>query len=92
MLDAKKSPSAHHRTDLSGYIIVTKARIDNWKKNLLSSNIFSRCPHNMVNFGLVAAEIGPAVWGIPTNFNGFRALAAVLHGSQVVGVSQPLRC
>jgi len=24
---------------------------------LLSSNISSRCPHNMVNFGLLAAEI-----------------------------------
>jgi len=46
---AKKSPSAHHRTTLSGYIFVTKARIDNRKKNLLSSNISSRCPHNMVN-------------------------------------------
>ena len=46
------------------------------------------CPHNMVNFGLLAAEIGPVVWGTPANFNGFRVLAALLHGSQVVGVSQ----
>jgi len=30
-------------------------------KNLLSSNISSRCPHNMVNFGPLAAEIGPVV-------------------------------
>jgi len=28
----KKSPSAHHRTTLSGYIFPTKARIDNQKK------------------------------------------------------------
>jgi len=28
----KKSPSAHHRTTLSGYIVTTKARIDNRKK------------------------------------------------------------
>jgi len=28
----KKSPSAHHRTTLSGYIFTTKARIDNRKK------------------------------------------------------------
>ena len=27
-------------------------------KNLLSSNMSSTCPHNMVNFGLLAAEIG----------------------------------
>jgi len=29
---AKNSPSAHHRTTLSGYIFATKARIDNEKK------------------------------------------------------------
>jgi len=53
----KKSPSAHHRTTLSGYILATKARIDNRKK-LISSNMSSTCPHNMVNFGILAAEIG----------------------------------
>jgi len=45
----------------------------------------------MVNFGLLAAEIGPVVWGTLANFNGFCVLAALLHGSQVVGVSQTLR-
>jgi len=40
----QKSPSVHHRTALSGYIFATKARIDNWKKNLLSSNT-SCTPH-----------------------------------------------
>jgi len=29
---AKKSPSGHHRTTLSGYIFATKLRIDNRKK------------------------------------------------------------
>jgi len=86
----KKSPSAHHHTTLSGYIFATKACVDNPKRNLLSSNMSSRCPHNMVNFGLLAAEISQAVWGTPANFNGFRFLAALLHGSQVVGVSQTL--
>ena len=57
-------------------------------KNLLSSNISSTCPHNMVNFGPLAAEILSLVWGTPANFNGFRVLAALLHGSLVVGVSQ----
>jgi len=61
------------------------------KKKLLSSNISSTCPHNMVNFGPLAAEIRLPVWGTPANFNGFRVLAALLHGSQVVGVSQTLR-
>jgi len=44
-----------------------------------------------VNFGLLAAEIGPVVWGTPANFNGFRVLAALLVGSQVVSASQTLR-
>jgi len=44
----QKSPSGHHHTTLSGYIFATKASIDNQKKNLLSSSMSSRCPHNMV--------------------------------------------
>jgi len=77
---AKKLPSGHHCTTLSGYIFATKACIDNQKKNLLNSNISSICPHNMVNFGPLAAEIVSLVWGTPTNFNGFHVLAALLHG------------
>jgi len=42
----------------------------------------------MVNFGPLAAEIVSLVWGTPGNFNGFRFLAALLHGTLVVGVSQ----
>ena len=49
----------------------------------------------MVNFGLLAAEMDPVVWGTPGNFNGnfngFHVLAALLHGTLVVGVSQTLR-
>ena len=41
--------------------------------------------------GLLAAEIDWRVWGTSTNFNGFRVLAALLHGTLVVGVSQTLR-
>jgi len=68
-----------------------KARIDNRKKNLLNSNISPTCPHNMVNLDPLAAEIVSLVWGTPANFNGFRVLAALLHGAVVVGVSQTLR-
>jgi len=45
----------------------------------------------MVNFGPLAAEIVSSVCGTPANFNGFRVLAALLHGTLVVGVSQTLR-
>ena len=44
-----------------------------------------------MNLGLLAAAIGPVVWGTPANFNGFRVLAALLHGTLVVGVNQTLR-
>jgi len=83
MQDPKKSPKIA--------IFANKACIDNQKKKLLSSNISSTCPHNMVNFGLLAAEIVSLVWGTPANFNGFGVLAALLHGILVVGVSQTLR-
>ena len=75
----KKSLSGHHHTTLSGYISTTKARVDNQKKNLLSSNISSTCPHNMVNFSLIAAETVSLCWGTPANFNGFRVLASLLQ-------------
>jgi len=45
----------------------------------------------MGNFGPLAAEVRSGVWGTPTNFNGFRVLAALLHGIPAVGISQTLR-
>jgi len=50
-------------------------------------------PHmSMVNFGgRLAAESDWRIWGTPLNFNRFRILAALLHGTLVVGVSQTLR-
>ena len=87
----KKSPSAHHRTILSGYIFVTKAGIDNRKKKLVKQHYL---PHMSLQYGELRplmAEIHWRVWGTPTNFNQFRILAALLHGTLVVGVSQTLR-
>jgi len=60
-------------------------------KKLLNSNVSPTCPHNMVNFGPLAAEIGPVVCCTPGNFNGFRVLAALLHGTAALGISQTLR-
>jgi len=71
------SPSAYHRTNLSGNIFATKAYVDNQKK-MLNSNMSSSCPHNMVNFSPLASEIGWRVWGTTTNFNGFRVLTSLL--------------
>jgi len=84
---AKNWRSGHYRTTLFGHIFATKARIDNRKKDLLHSNI-STYPHNMVNLGPLTAEICWRVWGTRANFNGFRILAELLHGTLVVGISQ----
>ena len=46
---------------------------------LLSSNISPTCPHNMVNFGPLAAEIVSLVGGTLANFNGFHVLASLLQ-------------
>ena len=86
----QKSPSGHHRTTLSGYIFAIKAHIDNRKKNLLSSNISSTCPHNMVNFGQLAADVLSLVWGTPANFNGFRVLVTLLQRRRSTEVNQTL--
>ena len=58
------------------------------EKSLLNSYTSCTCPHNMVNFGLLMAEICWRASGTPANFNGSRVLAALLHGTLVLGVSQ----
>jgi len=73
-----------------GYISATKARIDSLKK-LVKQQYVLQMITQYGDFGPLAAKIGPVVWGIPANFNGFRVLAALLRGSQVVGVSQTLQ-
>jgi len=88
---AKNSPSGHHRTTLSGSIFATKAHVDNRKKNFLNRNVSPICPYIMVNFGPLAAQIILLVWDTPANVNGFRVLAALLHGTLVADVSQTLR-
>jgi len=86
----QKSPKSRHlRTivQLRQAVSSQLRHVSTIGKNLLSSNIACRCSHNMVNFCLVVAEIDPVIWGTPANFNSFRVLAALLHGSHIV--SQP---
>jgi len=60
-----------------------------WEK-LLSSIISFICPHDMANFGSLAAEIGLGVWGTPSNFNGFRVLASLLQQRRSPETNQTL--
>ena len=87
---AKNSQSGYHRTNLSGYIFATKSRIDNWKKSLLNSN----SSPTSLQYGELRPISGWdrfVVWGTPANFNQFCVLAALLHGTLLVGTSQTLR-
>jgi len=74
--------------NLLGYIFATKARINNRKKNLLNSNVSPTRPHNMVNFGLLVAEISSLVWGTPANFIRFSCLRFVTAATSLNG-NQP---
>jgi len=87
----QKSTSGHHRATLSGYTFTTKAYIDNRKKIVKRQYVLQMFPQ----YGELRPTSGWdrfTRWGTPANFNGFRVLAALLHGSQVVGVSQANYC
>jgi len=87
---AKNLPSGHHHITYSGYILATKARIDNPTKNLLNSNISPTCPHNIVNCGPLVHEIFSLVWGTPANFSGFLILASLLQRLRSMETNQTL--
>jgi len=88
----KKSPKIRHLGTIAQLCQAISSQLRHvstiGKKNLLNGNTSSTCPHNMANFGPLTAEIGLLVWGTPANFNGFPVLAALLHGTPVVSVSQ----
>ena len=89
----KKSPKIGHlgtTAQLCQAISSQLRDVSTIGKIVLNSNIAFTCPHNMVNFRPLTAEIHSGVWGTPANFNGFRVLAALLHGT-LVGVRQTLQ-
>jgi len=59
-------------------------------KYLLNSNISPTCPHNILNFGPLTAEICWRLWGTPANFGGFRVLASLLQRCRSTEVNQTL--
>jgi len=87
----EKSPKIRHLgtiAQLCRAIFSQKRHVSSvGKKDFLNNNISSTFLYNMTNFGPITAEIGLTVWGTPANFNGFRVLAALLHGTPVVGIS-----
>jgi len=92
MQDPKKSPKiaicapSHNFVGL--YIFATTACIDNRKKKLVKQQYLPYMSPQYGILGPLADEILLLVWDTPDNFNRFRVLAALLHGTLVVGVSQ----
>jgi len=80
----QKWPSRHHRTTLSCNVFATNARIDNRKKIVKQQYLLNMFPQYGELRPTIADKIGFGVWGTPANFNGFRVLAALLHGTLVV--------
>ena len=76
-----------HPTNLPGYIFATKACIDNRKKLVKQQYLL----HMSAQYDELRPTSCLGVWGTPATFNGFRVLAALLHGSQAVSVSETLR-
>jgi len=91
----KKSPKIHQLGTIAQLRRAISSQLrhvfDN-RKHLLNSNTCSMYSGNMVNFSPLPPEICWRYCGTPANFDGFRVLAALLHGTLVVGVSQTLRC
>jgi len=86
---AKNSPSAHHRTILSGYIFATEAYIDirQSDKNLLTAI----SPHMSSQYGERRPTSGGLlVWGTLANFNGFCVLASLLQRHRSTEANQTL--
>jgi len=89
----KKLPSWHHNATIAQLCRAVSSQLKHVStigKNWLNSNTSSTCPRNMVNFGPLTAEIGLGFLGTPANFNRFHVLAALLHSTRVVGMSQTL--
>ena len=64
--ECRKSPKSRHlRTivQLCQAVSLQLRHVSTIGKKLLSSNVSPTCPHNMVNFGPLAAEIVSLVWG-----------------------------
>jgi len=92
MQDAKKSPKIRHLGTIAQLCRAISSQLRHistiGKKNSLIISTSCTCRHNMENFVPLAAAIGFGVLAMPANCNGFRVLAALLHGTLVVGISQ----
>ena len=90
----KRSPKIRHLGTIAQLCLAISLQLRHVStigKNLLNSNTSPTSSCNMLNFGPLASEIVSLVCGTPANFNGFRVLVTLMHGTLVMGVSQTLR-
>jgi len=84
---AKKSPSAHHHTSLSGYIFAMKAHIDNWKKLVKQQYLLQMSPQ----YGALRPTSGcdrSGSLGRSCKFQRVSRLGSVTARHLIVGVNQ----
>ena len=87
---AKKSSSAHHRTTLSA-ISSQLRHISTIGKKFVKQQYLLHVFSQYGELRPTSAEIVSLIWGTQANFNGvFLVLAALLHGTLVVGVRAKL--
>jgi len=78
--------------DFVGLYLCNEGTYRQSAKNVKRQYLLHMSPqyHNMVNFGPLAADLGPVVWGTPANFNVVRILAALLQRRRSPEVNQTL--
>jgi len=86
----KKSPSAHHRTTLSGYVFATKAYIDNWKKKLVKQQYLLHMSSQYGELWHTSGWDRFSCLGHPANFNGFQVLVSLLQRRRSPEANQTL--
>ena len=91
---AKKSPKSRHLSTIPQLCWAMSSQLRHistiGKKVVKQPYLLNMSPQ-YGELGPRAAEVVSLVWGTPSYFNGFRVLAALLHGILVVGVSQTLQ-
>jgi len=92
-IDAKKDAKIGHLRTIAQLCRAISSQLMHMStvgKNLSNSDISSKHPQNMVNFGPLTAETDWRVWGTRANFNGVRVLASLLQRRRSAEVNQTL--
>jgi len=90
----QKSPKSRHLGTIPQFCRAISSQLRHVStigKKLVKQQYLHHMSPQHRELGLLASEIVSFLWGTPADFNGFRVLAALLHNTLVVGVSQTLQ-